>query len=74
MWQKNKFQLDVVEGTLLIPLYARAFEDMKENARVKDDKALEIMKSIFYDISWNYFSKFQSLFLSKAEIVARTII
>ena len=51
MWQKNKFQLDVVEGTLLIPLYARAFEDMKENARVKDDKALEIMKSIFYDFS-----------------------
>ena len=66
---KEKIQLGGVEETLLIPLYARAVEAMKENARVKDEKALEIMNSIDYD-----FSKFQSSFLSKAGIVARTII
>ena len=66
---KTKVQLGGVAETLLIPLYARAVEAMKQNPRVKDDKAIEMMNSLDYD-----FSKFQSSYLSKEGIVARTII
>ncbi|ORX61137.1 polyketide synthesis O-methyltransferase [Piromyces finnis] len=65
----EEVDLGTVQETLLIPLYFRAVESKKENPRIKDDIAIEIIKNIKYD-----FSKFDSGTLSFHGVISRTII
>ncbi|WP_203665178.1 hypothetical protein [Streptomyces parvus] len=46
---REKPHLGTVQETLLIPLYARAVENRKEQALLRDARAEEIVASIDYD-------------------------
>lgn len=49
MDDRKKPRLGAVQETLLIPLYARAVENRKEHALLRDARAEEIVASIDYD-------------------------
>ncbi|MEJ1202342.1 MULTISPECIES: class I SAM-dependent methyltransferase [unclassified Streptomyces] len=49
MDDRKKPRLGTVQETLLIPLYARAVENRKEHALLRDPRAEEIVASIDYD-------------------------
>ena len=49
MDDRKKPHLGTVQETLLIPLYARAVENSKEHALLRDARAEEIVASIDYD-------------------------
>jgi O-methyltransferase involved in polyketide biosynthesis len=51
MPEKIFVKLGGVPETLLITLYARAYESQRPDAMLKDDKAVEIVKRINYDFS-----------------------
>lgn len=63
-----KIKLDGVQETLLIPLAARAVETRKDNPRIKDKNAVDMVNKIDYD-----FSKFEKT-ASQQGIIARTMI
>ena len=63
-----KIKLDGVQETLLIPLVARAEETKKENPRIKDQNAVDMVNKIDYD-----FSKFEKC-TSQQGVIARTMI
>ncbi len=46
-----KQSLKGVSKTLLIPLWARAFETKHPHPIIKDEKAVEMMENIEYDFS-----------------------
>jgi len=69
MTVKEKITLGEVQETLFIPLYSRAVETKKENPKIIDKEAVELMDRIDYD-----FSKFESGKGSQWGVVARTII
>lgn len=64
---KMKLQLGDVQTTALIPLAIKANETMRENARIKDYKALEIIHDLKLD------TKPYDKFLSHEGVIARTI-
>ncbi|MCG8569956.1 MAG: class I SAM-dependent methyltransferase [Spirochaetes bacterium] len=51
MEQKIKFHKGNVQETLLLPLWGRAVETQKENPRLIDKKAVEIINRLDYDFS-----------------------
>jgi len=51
MSEKITQNLDGISRTLLITLYARAYESQRPDAMIKDDKAVEMVKRINYDFS-----------------------
>ena len=51
MDEKIEVKLNNVQETLLLPLWGRAIETQKENTRLIDKKAVEIIESIDYDFS-----------------------
>ena len=48
---KEKIKLGFVQETLLLPLWGRAMEFKKENPKIVDKKAWEIINSIDYNFS-----------------------
>ena len=60
-------QLGDVQTTALIPLAIKANETMRKNARIKDEKAVEIIKALKIDTA--PYDKF----MSREGVVARTI-
>ena len=62
-----KQSLKGVSKTLLIPLWARAFETKHPNPIIKDEKAVEIMENIRYD-----FTKFDDEWPTQVSIAIRT--
>ena len=64
---KNK--LTGVPETLLIPLWARAFETEKTDAIIRDYKAVEMVSKIDYD-----FAKFEKSRLSQVGVSVRTML
>ena len=64
---KNK--LRGIPETLLIPLWARAFETERDEAIIKDYKAVEMVSRIDYD-----FSKFKKSWLSQVGVSIRTML
>lgn len=60
-------KLTGVSETMLIPLWARAYETKREDSIVKDAKAIEIMNRIDYD-----FSKFEGAWMSQTGVAIRT--
>ncbi len=63
-----KIKLKGVQETLLIPLIARATETRKDNPRINDQNAVDMVKKIDYD-----FSKFDKKG-SQQGVIARTMI
>ncbi len=61
-------KLKGVEETMLIPLVIKANETMRKNARIKDNKAVEIVKQL--NINTDKYDKF----MSHEGVVARTIL
>lgn len=53
--------------TLLIPLWARAYETKREDSIIKDYKAVDMMDKIDYD-----FSKFEGTWMSQTGVAVRT--
>jgi O-methyltransferase involved in polyketide biosynthesis len=51
MAEKLKIELKEIQETLLLPLWGRAVESQKENPRLTDRKAVEIIEQIDYDFS-----------------------
>ncbi|PIE54232.1 MAG: polyketide biosynthesis methyltransferase [Dethiosulfovibrio peptidovorans] len=51
MEQKISIKKGSIEETLVLPLWGRAYETQKENPRLLDKKAVEIIKVIDYDFS-----------------------
>jgi O-methyltransferase involved in polyketide biosynthesis len=51
MAEKLKIDLKEIQETLLLPLWGRAVESKKENPRLTDTKAVEIIDRIDYDFS-----------------------
>lgn len=51
MEQKIKFKKGTIQETLLLPLWGRAYETQKNNPRLIDKKAVDIIKKIDYDFS-----------------------
>lgn len=51
MNDRKRVELGAVQETLLIPLYARAFETVRDRPLLADDKALELVRSIDYDFT-----------------------
>jgi len=51
MDNSNSLNLGYVQETLMMPLWGRAFETMKEKPLLVDNKAVEIVKNISYDFS-----------------------
>ncbi|PIE02832.1 MAG: polyketide biosynthesis methyltransferase [Acidobacteria bacterium] len=51
MEQKISIKKGTIEETLVLPLWGRAYETQKENPRLTDQKALEIIGVIDYDFS-----------------------
>ncbi len=62
-----ELQLGDVQTTALIPLAVKANETMRPNARIKDEKAVQIIKALNIDTS-----KYDK-FLSHEGVIARTI-
>ena len=67
--KKMKPELEGVPETMLIPLWARAFETKMENPIVKDERALEMIEKIDYD-----FEKFEKAWQSQVGVAIRTMI
>lgn len=61
-------QLNGVEETMLIPLVIKANETLRDNPRVRDNKAVEIVKQL--DINTEKYDKF----MSHEGVIARTIL
>lgn len=61
-------KLKGVEETMLIPLVIKANETLRDNARIKDEKAVEIVKQL--NIDTEKYDKF----MSHEGVVARTIL
>lgn len=59
--------LGVVQETMLIPLVIKANETLRQKARIRDEKAVEIMKQLQMDTE-----KYDK-FMSHEGVVARTI-
>ena len=51
MAQKIKIKAGSIQETLLLPLWGRAYETQKNNPRLIDEHAVEIIKQIDYDFS-----------------------
>ncbi len=51
MNQKIEFKTGAIQETLLLPLWGRAYETQKNNPRLIDKKAVEIIEKIEYDFS-----------------------
>ena len=51
MAQKIKIKTGTIEETLLLPLWGRAYETQKNNPRLIDERAVEIIRQIDYDFS-----------------------
>ena len=51
MDKKIKIKTGTIEETLLLPLWGRAYETQKNNPRLIDERAVEIMQQIDYDFS-----------------------
>ncbi|MCG8342398.1 MAG: class I SAM-dependent methyltransferase, partial [Chlorobiales bacterium] len=51
MAQKIKIKTGTIEETLLLPLWGRAYETQKNNPRLVDERAVEIIRQIDYDFS-----------------------
>jgi O-methyltransferase involved in polyketide biosynthesis len=51
MIEKDTFTLTGIQGTLLVPLWGRAYETKKKRPLLVDDKSVEIINSITYDLS-----------------------
>lgn len=62
-----KTNLGDVQETMLIPLCIKANETLRKNARIKDQKAVEIIESL--DVDREKFDKF----LSHEGVIARTV-
>ncbi|WP_319491623.1 class I SAM-dependent methyltransferase [uncultured Desulfobacter sp.] len=62
-------KLTGISETMLIPLWARAFETDRENPIVNDPKAREMVSRIDYD-----FKKFQKSWLSQLGVAIRTML
>ena len=62
-----ELKLGDVQTTALIPLAVKANETMRKNARIKDPKAVEIIKSLKID------TKPYDKFMSHEGVTARTI-
>ena len=62
-----ELKLGDVQTTALIPLAVKANETMRKNARIKDSKAVEIIKALNIDTS--QYDKF----MSHEGVIARTI-
>lgn len=65
---KHKLALSQVQETLLMPLYARAWQSDKRFSLLRDPKAVEIVQSIDYD-----FSKFEKSPQTQLGCVLRTL-
>lgn len=59
--------LSGVPETMLIPLWARAFETLRSDPIIRDEKAVEIMEAIDYD-----FAKFKGARLTQVGVSVRT--
>lgn len=70
MKEKDNFTLTGIQGTLLVPLWGRAYETKMKKPLLVDDKAVEIISSIAYD-----FSKIEKIFSKTAHMgfIARCI-
>ncbi len=62
-----ELQLGDVQTTALIPLAIKASETLRSNARIRDDKAVEIIKALKVD------TKPYDKFMSHEGVIARTI-
>ncbi len=62
-----ELELGDVQTTALIPLAVKANETMRDNARIRDDKAVEIIKALKID------TKQYDRFMSHEGVIARTI-
>ncbi|WP_287373371.1 class I SAM-dependent methyltransferase [Prosthecochloris sp.] len=51
MAQKIKIKTGSIEETLLLPLWGRAYETQKNDPRLIDERAVEIIQRIDYDFS-----------------------
>ena len=51
MGDKLKIEKGTIQETLLLPLWGRAAESAKDEPRLVDEKALEIIERIDYDFS-----------------------
>jgi O-methyltransferase involved in polyketide biosynthesis len=60
-------KLTDVPETLLIPLWARAYETALPNPIIRDEKAIEMVSRIDYD-----FSKFEKVWMSQVGVAIRT--
>lgn len=65
----EKIKIEGVPETMLQTLYARAKETQKENHKINDQKAVEIIKKMDYD-----FSTADKDFKMSAGVIARTIL
>lgn len=62
-----ELKLGDVQTTALIPLAVKANETMRANARIRDDKAVEIIKALKID------TEQYDKFMSHEGVIARTI-
>ena len=62
-----ELKLGDVQTTALIPLAVKANETMRDNARIRDDKAVEIIKALGID------TEQYDKFMSHEGVIARTI-
>ncbi len=62
-----QLKLGDVQTTALIPLAVKANETMRENARIKDQKAVDIIRTLNID------TKQYDKFMSHEGVIARTI-
>ncbi|WHH58701.1 hypothetical protein [Petroclostridium sp. X23] len=58
--------LEGIQETLLIPLWARAAETNNKSPIIRDDQAVEMMMKIDYD-----FSKFDGAWMSQTGVAVR---
>ena len=66
---KSKIDITGVSETMLQTLYARAKETNSQNAKIKDDMAMEIVSKLDYD-----FSKADQDKAMSYGVIARTIV
>ena len=66
---KEKVKITGVPETMIQTLYARAKETQKNNAKIKDDIAVEIAEKLDYD-----FSKADNDKTMASGVIARTIV
>lgn len=64
-----KISLDSVQETLLIPLWARAEETLRDDPIIRDEDAVSIVENISYD-----FAKFKSAWMSQVGVSIRAML